>query len=375
MITAFIAILASFIACEDSVTRPPVDPPDRDSAFTIISPFWSHDGSKIMFFGNVFPLEGYDLYEVDSAGGVARLIMRDSLAKSHPVLSPDGTKIAYLAAELGRLLCCAHVWVMNVDGTNARDLTPFFSNWEYVRWSPDSRYLTFNGGIKDSGIINYQIVKANVETGQLEVLTSGNHSNRDATFLPDGKRIAFRSSRIQTEYGGKVWVMNADGSDPRPIDTSRTASTYPRPSPVTNDLYFYWGLGGEGDAGIYSVNLDSVELPVQPSEFQFRNRDNYLNLAQWSPDGTWLLSLRAYSPTTTDLVLFDQTGAFNRRLTTDFDVFLITNAWSKDSHKIVFKATNDNYVSTGVFAYDLTSNSSRKVSISRVDKPRRDDPQ
>lgn len=373
MITAFIAILASFIACEDSVTRPPVDPPSRDSAFTIINPFWSHDGSKIIFIGHVFGQAGYDFYEVDSGGGTAQMIMRDSLAKSSAVLSPDGSKIAYLAAELGRLLCCAHVWVMNVDGTNARDLTPFFSNWEYVRWSPDSRYLTFNGGVEDSGIINYQIVKANVETGQLQLLTSGNHSNRDATFMPDGNRIAYRSSRIQTDYGGKVWVMNADGTDQRPIDTSRTASTYPRPSPVTNDLYFYWGLGLEGDAGLYSVNLDTVELPAQQSSFSFRNPDNYLNLAQWSPDGNWLLSLKAYTPTTADLVLFDQTGAFNRRLTTNFDAFLITNPWSRDSHKIVFKATNDNYVTTGIFVYDLVSNSSRQINISRVTKPWRDD--
>ncbi|MBM2840143.1 MAG: translocation protein TolB, partial [Bacteroidetes bacterium] len=205
--TVMLLFLASSFGCKkDSlvVVPPPII---SDSTFTILYPFWSPDGSKILFFGHVFGLDGYDLYEVDSSGGVARLVMRDSLAKGWPVLSPDGTKIAYLAAELGRLLCCAHVWVMNVDGSNARDLTPFFSNWEYVRWSPDSRYLTFDGGVEDSGVINYQIVKADVQSGQLTQLTRGNYGNRDATYLANGQKVAYLSGRIQTDYGGKVWVM------------------------------------------------------------------------------------------------------------------------------------------------------------------------
>ncbi|GEM_PF-3932942 len=367
MCTAFIAALALFssLTCtEDPPTI--VDPPPggRDSAFTIMYPFWSHDGSKILFIGSVFGQPGYDFYEVDSGGGVARLIMRDSLGKSHPVLSPDGSKIAYLAAEVGRLLCCAHVWVMNVDGTNARDLTPFFSNWEYLRWSPDSRYVIFDGGVKDSGVINYQIVRANVQTGDIELLTSGNYGNRDATYLPDGKRIAYRSGRIQTDYGGKVWVMNADGTDPRPIDTSRTASTYPRPSLVDNALYFYWGLGLEENAGLYSLNIDSVSLPSPDSLFRFVHPDNYLNLGQWSPDGTFLLSARAYSSSLIDLVTLDRTG-LERRLTNGLRVYLHNYAWSPDSENLVFMASDDGNQTISIFGFDFGTSMISKIRITR----------
>lgn len=340
-------------------------PQNQDSAFTILHPFWSHDGRQIIFLGHVFGLPGYDFYSVDPSGGKARLVMRDSLAKNMPVLSPDGTKISYLAAELGRHLSQAHVWVMNVDGSNARDLTPFFSNWEYLRWSPDSKTLIFDGAVQDSGVINYQIVSADVQTGQLRQLTRGNYGNRDASFLSDGRKIAYLSGRIRTEYGGKVWVMNADGSDPKPLDTTRTASASPRPSPIGNELYFYWGLGLEGDAGLYEINVDSVNLPAPPSSFRLVHRENYLSRGQWSPDGNWLLSLRGYTPITLDLVLLDRHGGFDRRITNGFEVYLSAYAWSPDSQRVIFIASDDQNKTTSFFVFDLRTNSTSKLVIER----------
>jgi Tol biopolymer transport system component len=181
-----------------------VPPPavSQDSTFTVVGPFWSVDGSKILFFGHVFGLEGYDLYEVDSSGGVARMVMHDTLAKSEPALSPDGKELAYLAAPLDRLLCCAHVWGMEIDGTNPRDLTPFGGNFENLRWSPDSRFVIFNGGVQDSGVINYQIFRVDFQSGDAQLLTRGNFGNLDASYFPNGQEIAFVSGRIMTDYGG-----------------------------------------------------------------------------------------------------------------------------------------------------------------------------
>lgn len=338
-------------------------PPNQDSAFTILHPFWSHDGRKIIFLGHVFGLAGYDFYEVDPSGGIASFIMRDSLAKNMPVLSPDGTKIAYLAAELGRHLSQAHVWVMNVDGSNARDLTPFFSNWENLRWSPDSKTLIFDGAVEDSGVINYQIVSADVQSGQLRQLTRGNYGNRDASFLSDGRKIAYLSGRIRTEYGGKVWVMNADGSDPQPIDTTRTASAYPRPSPVRNELCFQWGLGLEGDAGIYSLNLDSISLPAPQGSLRFLGGNNTHSLGQWSPDGNSMLALRGYTSTTMDLVLLNHEGILSRRITNAFNVY--DYAWSADSKRIVFSASDDQNSTTSFFVFDLRTNTTSKLVIKR----------
>lgn len=360
----FTVLLPLFNCTDDGLPLPTIDPPaDRDSAFTIITPFWSPDGSKIMFFGNVFPQEGYGLYEVDSSGGIARVLMRDTLAKKWPVLSPDGSRIAYLAAELGRLFCCAHVWVMNSDGTNPTDLTPFFSNWENVRWSPDSRYLVFDGAIEDSGIINYQVVRVDAQSGELRQLTSGAYGNRDPTYTHDGTRITYLSGRLMTAYGGKVWVMNADGTNNQPIDTTNLASTYPRPSPFSNDMQFVWGLGEESESGSYSVNLDSTGFPALPLSFHRRSMENYLNLAQWSPDGNSILFVRTTSPQTQDLFLIDANGAGMHQLTSNFSVFLFSYSWSRDSRNIVFEASDDFSQSTHIWVYSIWANTLRKLQI------------
>ena len=118
-------------------------PPPADSALGIFNPFWSKDGKKIFGLTGNPETPGTALYVVDSSGGIAQLLITDSLDKGSPVLSPDGTKIAHLAAESERLLCCAHVWVINSDGTNAHDLTPGHGNWDNVHWSPNSRYVIF----------------------------------------------------------------------------------------------------------------------------------------------------------------------------------------------------------------------------------------
>src|SRR5437879_4084274 len=153
--------LTTFFHCkEESLSFRPPGGIRRDSTFGIRSPFWSKDGDKMYGIGSVFELDGDDIYEVDSRGGPIHLVYRDSLAKIFPVLSPDGKRIAYLAAERGRIWCCAHVWVVGIDGSGPRDLTPFFGNWEFIRWSPDGRYLIFDGGVEDSGALNYQIVRA-----------------------------------------------------------------------------------------------------------------------------------------------------------------------------------------------------------------------
>ncbi|MGA9115478.1 MAG: hypothetical protein WB626_01745 [Bacteroidota bacterium] len=339
-------------------------PAERDSAFSIHSPFWSVDGSRIFFFGHVFGLPGYDLYAVDPLGGVACMLMRDSTAKRRPILSPDGTRIAYLAAELGRHFSQAHVWVMHADGTHPRDLTPFFSNWENIQWSPDSRAVVFEGGVEDSGAINYQIVRADVETGEIRMLTRGLYGNRFPCFMRDGRRIAYLSGRISTPFGGKIWVMDADGSNPRPVDTTSMASTSPRPSPTDNTLYFYRGLANEPDRGIYSVNIDSVELPASPSSFRFLFRENYLSAGQISPDGFWLASVEAFNSPRPDLVLlsFDPVG--HRRVTTNYDVYLFSEAWSRDARRLVFDASDDK-TTNSFFVYDVTGGTPRKLQIRR----------
>jgi len=53
-------------------------------------------------------------------------------------------------------------------------------------------------------------------------LTNDGGSDTEPTFSPDGARIAFISTRNAPENtGGRVWVMNANGSNPHAVSTTQ----------------------------------------------------------------------------------------------------------------------------------------------------------
>jgi Tol biopolymer transport system component len=362
LLCVFTGMMVISLQCkkDSTVVQPP---PPADSTLGLGNPFWSKDGKSIFGFSGNLQTDGDDLYKVDSSGGVAKLVMRDNLAKDSPLLSPDGTKIAYLAAKRGYLLSNAHVWSVNSDGTNAHDLTPLGGNWENIRWSPDSRYILFDGGIEDSGTVNYQIARADLQLGVVILLTRAmTYGNRDAGYLADGQRIAYLSGKVMTDYGGKIWVMGSDGTSPVPLDTTSTASAYPRPSPARNEVYFAWGLGGESDAGTYSINLDSVTLPASKSSFRYVST-GVSQFMQWSPDGNLIVYPMATSSTGFDLFVMNRDGGNANRLTNGIKIFWPKYGWSSDSKHVVFAGTDDQYESVHVFVVDLKTNTLRRLAI------------
>jgi TolB protein len=81
-------------------------------------------------------------------------------------------------------------------------------------WSPDGRRLAVQVNNHDTHSSAIWIV--NVTTGEIRVLSRPGATDLDETpsWFPDGTRLAFQSNRSGTM---EVWVMNADGSNPRQL--------------------------------------------------------------------------------------------------------------------------------------------------------------
>ena len=325
----------------------------KETVFTVDSPFWSRDDAKLLFIGHLVGDPGDGFYEVDPQGGHVQLLALDTLAKRDPVLSPDGTMIAYLAAHKFRLYGFPHVWVINRDGTNPRDLTPMGGCWEYVRWSPDSRYLLFDGGVEEFGEIHKQIIRADVITGELKMLTRGTYDNLDASYSDDGGQIVYASHKITTEYGAKVWIMNSDGSHQVPLDSSKRATIFPRIRPHRNEVWFSFGMDGSEDEGTYSVRIDSAIFPTSHKHFQFRSRDHFVRDCQWSPDGSRVISLMRTSSLTDDLYVTDGDTYNPQFVTSGFEVYLMAQIWSTAGEKMVFQASNRRDTTLFTYIYDV----------------------
>ncbi|MCB0257468.1 MAG: PD40 domain-containing protein, partial [Anaerolineae bacterium] len=61
---------------------------------------------------------------------------------------------------------------------------------------------------------NWEVLSVSGTGGSTENLTNSPSQDLGATFSPDGNYIAFMSNR---DGGWGIWIMNADGSDPRKL--------------------------------------------------------------------------------------------------------------------------------------------------------------
>ena len=99
------------------------------------------DGQHIVFdtLGDIF-ISGID-------GGDARALTQDFAWNIHPAVSPDGTKIAFISDRDG----LSNVWIMNIDGTELRQVTTEKNNIIHSpKWSPDGQYIVVTKGIMSS---------------------------------------------------------------------------------------------------------------------------------------------------------------------------------------------------------------------------------
>ncbi|MEN3615264.1 hypothetical protein AAH979_37775 [Plantactinospora sp. ZYX-F-223] len=76
--------------------------------------------------------------------GPVRRVTRNSTDECRPVLSPDGTRIAYSSAA-GRDDGGQDIYVVDVDGGNTRRVTDGTGDNTWPTWSPDGRTLAFAG--------------------------------------------------------------------------------------------------------------------------------------------------------------------------------------------------------------------------------------
>jgi Tol biopolymer transport system component len=201
-----------------------------------------------------------------------------------PSLTPTG--IAIFSAE--------------PDGSDLRQLTvandPVFDDNE-PDWSPDGSKIIFLRQY-NCDTCRYQIFGINADGRNLNQLggcTGDCVSDLDPSFSPDGRRVAF--SRFFGPIGpdgnaadGGIWIMKADGSDPRQITQRRLPTTsedhQPRWSPDGTKLVFMRlnthvePIGGEA---IFVVNADGSDArritPWALNAF----------VPDWSPDGRLIL--------------------------------------------------------------------------------------
>lgn len=201
-------------------------------------PAWSSDGNRIVFADE----GGLEVMNVDGSNGVHLLgtdFVDDAnqavgLPLLHPVWSPDGKRIAF---ERGTdwQNWPSKIFVMNVDGSNLHGLSTNTRGVSYSEdgpaWSPDGRSIAYwswgygiaiadaDGGTPRPVFADPQVLSgfkpAWSPDGEVIAITTTRDATRsitvvslrtnttqllirdayDLTYSPDGKRVAFTSTR------------------------------------------------------------------------------------------------------------------------------------------------------------------------------------
>ena len=188
------------VQLSDDPTLQGPDPSQRHAS----SIAWTPDGKTIVFASR----RDGKLFAVPAAGGRARCIDEGPGNHHSPSVSPDGTRVAYVA-ERGEEV---DIFVAALDGTWARMVS---TGDDYVlepKWSPDGRHLLWCAWPHyDMPWDELAIVVADAEGDKAQVVAGGNRVTNDyPAWSPDGQRIAYIADR-DGEFGN-LWLVNTDGS-------------------------------------------------------------------------------------------------------------------------------------------------------------------
>ncbi|HEY1249604.1 MAG TPA: S9 family peptidase [Thermoanaerobaculia bacterium] len=255
---------------------------------------------------------------------------------SDPEISPDGGWVAYTvrSIDVKEDKGDTDVWMTSWDGKDSVRLTTSKNSENTPRWSPDGRYLAFLSSREDENEVA-QVWLLPRGGGEAEKVTEYKGGVEDLDWSPDGKRL--------------VLVVNDESSDeadkPPSGDKGKESGKKKTKKPIVIDRYQF-KTDGSGYLGKERTHLALFELATRKSE-PLTSGIADEEMPSWSPDGKTIVfvSKRAPDPDRTDVwqiyAIEPRAGAEPRQLTNEG---LSANApdfgsrleWSPDSKWIAY---------------------------------------
>lgn len=222
--------------------------------------------------------ELYNLYSMDMNQRTIARLVSDGL---QPDLSVDGRRIAFA----GPGLRASDIYLMRNTGRDVQQLTDDVGVEANPAISPDGTRIAFEAYRGGSSQIEMIDLRSNVRS----VLRSGTAFSGQPAWSPDGSLIAHRNDSTGS---GEIWLMNADGSDPRQIsDTPGQWSEFPAWSPDGTQIAFTMRAGNrrslyviDSTGGLARLLLENTRGGRQPI---------------WTPDGAAIIidiAMPGYQP-------------------------------------------------------------------------------
>lgn len=249
-------------------------------------PVFSPDGTRV-----AYESDG-DIWSVDLATGATRRLTTNVAGDRSAAWSPDGRRIAFVSSRWGR----SALYVMDARGEREglKRITPEnFGGGALPTWSGDGKYLLFTATLDDH-FYSRGIYRVPADGGAVDRLTApDNARNNLPSVSPDGKQVAYISDR--SGYLN-IWTMAPDGTNHKQITRVPQDQDYPE-----NDYIQTMGLrwSPDGTRLLYFTNrlgnLDLMVVNVATGETQVvENADGSHHPVGWVDNGAVAFVYESY---------------------------------------------------------------------------------
>jgi serine/threonine protein kinase/Tol biopolymer transport system component len=243
-----------------------------------------------------------------------------------PPIDRGGNQIAFDSQRSGSL----DIYIMNVDGSNFRQLTGSSGAERGPAWSPDASQIAFYGAAAEDA--NYDIFVINTDgTGLRNLTNSPTIDDKYPTWSPDGTRLAFHSN-ADGDYD--LYIINLDGSGLHAITNDDADDLGPDWSPEGTQIVFHTDVWGQP----YEIALlDLNTLQVR----RLTDNDDTNAFPTWSPDGTQIAyhAISSLNGVLNIFVMRMDTGAARQITTGQSSAF---PDWSPDGTRIIYQSGEPN---------------------------------
>ena len=177
-----------------------------------MTPMWSPDGTRLAFASTMDGSGNTEIYVINRDGTNLRRLTNHPRADVTPTWSPSGTQIAFVSDRAG----APQIYAMSPEGLNLQRLTTERS--DRPTWSPppynEIAYAASTGPGFDIRILD-------LATREVKQLTFGEGTNESPSFAPNGRHLAFMSTRAGK---AQIFSIARTGQDLRQI--TRTGNNY-----------------------------------------------------------------------------------------------------------------------------------------------------
>jgi Tol biopolymer transport system component len=173
----------------------------------IVDPSLGSDAGGVIVFASNRIDNNFEIYRIGADGrGLRRLTTAREYNDRAPVLSPDGTRIAWereIATSSGDLIA-VEIWMMNADGSDPHVVVRNGSFNRAPSLGPTGE-IVFASRLSGSD----QIFRLSPSATEPVRLTNSGAADQNPRISPDGSQIVFQSNR---GLDFDIYTMNADGS-------------------------------------------------------------------------------------------------------------------------------------------------------------------